>query len=109
MFVCVCVYCQLVRCYFLKFLESDFTICSSAQHSQHCDILDMRELTTAERQYFSSTYGVNRRALMDSLQYFSVASSALVPDIMHDILEGAMLYEIKLMLKVNFCLESCAN
>ena len=38
----------------------------------------MQELTTAERQHFSSTYEVNRRALVDSLQYFSVASSALV-------------------------------
>ena len=74
---------------------------SSTQHSQHCDVLDMQELTTAERQHFSSTYGVNCCALVDSLQYFSVASGALVPDIMHDVLEGALPYEIKLMLKVN--------
>ena len=33
-------------------------------------------------------------------QYFSVASGALLPDIMHDVLEGALPYEIKLMLKV---------
>ena len=44
---------------------------------------------------------MNRHALLDSLQYFSVASSALLPDIMHDVLEGALPYEIKLMLKVH--------
>ena len=38
---------------------------------------------------------------LDSLEYFSVASGALVPDIMHDILEGALPYEIKLMLKMS--------
>ena len=69
----------------------------------------MQELTTAERQHFSSTYGVNRHALVDSLQYFCVASSVLVPDIMHEIFEGTLPYEIKLMLKVNFCLALCAN
>lgn len=45
-------------------------------------------------------YGVNRRALLSTLEYFGVASGALVPDIMHDVLEGALPLEVKLMLKV---------
>lgn len=83
-----------------QFIETDFTLRSSTQHSQHCEILEIPELTASERNHFSLTYGVNRHALLDSLQYFSVASGALVPDIMHDVLEGALPYEVKLMLKV---------
>ena len=64
-------------------------------------MLNQEDLTSADRQHYSLIYGVNRRALLDSLHYFSVASGALIPDIMHDILEGALPYEIKLMLKVH--------
>ena len=45
-------------------------------------------------------YGVNRLALLDTLQYFSGVSGALLPDIMHDVLEGVLPLEVKLMLKV---------
>lgn len=45
---------------------------------------------------------MNRRALLNTLDFFSVASGALIPDIMHDILEGALPLEVKLMLKVLF-------
>jgi hypothetical protein len=83
-----------------KFIEADFNIRSSIQHSKNCDVLEMSDLTVAERQHFSSLYGINRRALLDSLKYFNVASGALVPDIMHNILEGALPLEVKLMLKV---------
>ena len=50
-------------------------------------------------------YGVNRRALLTSLQFFDVASGALIPDIMHDILEGALPLVVKHMLKV--CMWLC--
>lgn len=45
-------------------------------------------------------YGINRRALLSTLDYFGVASGALIPDIMHGILEGGLPLEVKLMLKV---------
>lgn len=32
-------------------------------------------------------------------RYFHVCSGALIPDVMHDILEGALQYEVKLMIK----------
>ena len=44
--------------------------------------------------------GVNREAAFNSLKYFSVSSGTLVPDLIHDILEGALPLEVKLMLKV---------
>ena len=33
-------------------------------------------------------------------RYFHVCEGGLLPDIMHDLLEGALQYEVKLMLKV---------
>lgn len=32
-------------------------------------------------------------------RYFHVCSGALIPDVMHDVLEGALQYEVKLMIK----------
>lgn len=46
----------------------------------------------------SKEYGINSNSILNDLQYFHVASGALVPDIMHDILEGALQYEAKLVL-----------
>ena len=66
----------------------------------HCDLLECDELPLADRNHYSLTYGVNRRAVLDTLSYFDVTSGALIPDIMHDILEGALPLEIKCMLKV---------
>ena len=45
-------------------------------------------------------FGVNRHALLHTLDYFDVTSGALVPDIMHNVLEGVLPLEIKSMLKV---------
>ena len=84
----------------MQFVESHFEIRSDQTHSDHCDLLEQDGLSAADRQHFSLVYGVNRRALLNSLEYFSVASGALVPDIMHDVLEGALPLEVKAMLKV---------
>lgn len=45
---------------------------------------------------------MNRRSSLDTLRFFDVTSGALIPDIMHDILEGALPMEVKLMLRVSF-------
>ena len=50
--------------------------------------------------YRSSVYGVNGLALLNTLQYFSGVSGALLRDIIHDVLEGVLPLEMKLMLKV---------
>ena len=44
-------------------------------------------------------YGINRDSVLNELTYFHVCSGGLLPDIMHDILEGALQYEMKLMLQ----------
>lgn len=59
-------------------------------------------MSAADQQHYSMTFGVNRRTLLSTLRYFEVTSGALVPDVMHDILEGALPLELKLMLKVQY-------
>lgn len=62
--------------------------------------MEREDLSLSDRQHFSITFGVNRKSVLQDLDYFDVASGALIPDIMHDILEGALPLEMKLMLKV---------
>ena len=45
-------------------------------------------------------YGINYRSPLDSLSNFEVAEGAMIPGIMHDILEGVLPLEMKNMLKV---------
>ena len=84
----------------MQFIESQFELRTVAKHSDHCDLLERDDLSAADRQHYSLVYGVNRRALLDTVHFFSVSSGALIPDIMHDVLEGALPLEVKLMLKV---------
>lgn len=51
--------------------------------------------------HYSTTFGINNRSSLESLSFFSVAHGAMIPDVMHDILEGVIPVELKLMLKVN--------
>jgi hypothetical protein len=46
----------------------------------------------------SIRYGVKRKSLLTQLQYFNICSGALIPDVMHDVLEGVLQYEAKLVL-----------
>lgn len=52
-------------------------------------------------QHYSIVFGINRRSSLDGFKYFKVTSGTLIPDIMHDLLEGVLPLETKLMLKVN--------
>lgn len=47
----------------------------------------------------SQEYGINSRTTFLDLQYFDPCSGAFLPDVMHDVLEGALQYELKLVLK----------
>lgn len=61
-------------------------------HDEHCEKI-------ADDPSKSREYGVNSNSVLNDLEYFHVCSGALVPDIMHDILEGALQYETKLILQ----------
>lgn len=62
--------------------------------------MERNDLSATDRQHYSLVYGINRRALLSTLTFFDIASGSLIPDIMHDILEGALPLEVKLMLQV---------
>ncbi len=79
-------------------MESEFTLRSDTQHSNYCDLLEQEDLPPSDIQHYSIVYGVNRRALLNTLEFYNVASGSLIPDIMHDVLEGALPMEVKLML-----------
>lgn len=46
-----------------------------------------------------TTYGVNCNSILNKLRYYHV-TTGLPPDIMHDVLEGVAVMELRCMLKV---------
>ena len=84
-------YCMHIVCLCIQFSESDFELRTIDDHLQHCDELE----TNVEA---STEYGVNRKSVLTQLQFFNLCSGALIPDIMHDVLEGVLQYEAKLVL-----------
>ena len=53
-------------------------------YSAHCEALNGPD---AIRSHIATTYGVTKNSILNSYKYFHVVRG-LVPDIMHDILEG---------------------
>ena len=78
-----------------QFLECQFTLRDKTSHQRHCTLLE-----GDSGSEFSKLYGINRDSVLNELTYFNVCEGGLLPHIMHDILEGALQYEMKLMLKV---------
>ena len=74
-------------------------------HKSQCVLVEQDE--TGE---LSKEFGINRNSILNELLYFNVCDGSLLPDIMHDLLEGVLQYEVKLLLRVlvqsdNFTLE----
>lgn len=88
-----------------KLKESDFMLRKPVTHQQQCITLDSK--SGPSRVAFSKDTGINHTSILDELQYFSVASGALLPDIMHDIFKGVLKYETKLLLKHLIFAEGC--
>ncbi len=65
------------------------------QHLEHCALLEDEERC----KEYSKEFGVNRRSVVLDLQHFNPCDGSLLPDVMHDVLEGALQYEAKLLLK----------
>ena len=64
-------------------------------HLEQCNLLEDDE----SEEDHSMEFGINSRSKLMSLEYFDLCSGCLVPDILHDVLEGALQYEAKLLLK----------
>ncbi len=71
------------------FSESQLFLRTSGDHSMKCDQLDAAA-TQRDRDALSTEFGINRRSILNELQYFDVCSGALVQDVMHDVLEGVL-------------------
>lgn len=54
------------------------------EHIKQCDLVEID-------QKYSVEYGINSRSALLSLKYLDICST-LVPDVMHDILEGVVQY-----------------
>ena len=65
----------------------------------------MRKLAELEDDdgSLSMEYGINLQSCLLDLKYFDVCGGGLLPDIMHDVLEGALQYELKLLLQ--YCIK----
>ena len=95
--------CTLILCEYLvlNYLYSD--LCSQVKEedvqlrSTDSHIAHLEELKDDDGTK-STQYGVNCRSVLMDLQYFDVCQ-CLVPDVMHDILEGSLQYELKLLLE----------
>lgn len=87
------------QCHFRDF---QFTLREKSSHQQHCS-----ELLGSNRSSASTEYGINRQPALDSVPCFSVVEG-LLHDIMHDLFEGVVPYELKLLLS-HFITKSYIN
>ena len=106
MCVCVCVSfyrlffpypthspCIYIYVMYQKFLSEAFEVRTRATHANHCS-----DLGGHLHDHYATTYGLHRDSSLNSLRYFHV-TEGLIPDIMHDCLEGCVHYEMKELLK----------
>ena len=81
----------------LHFVEERFELRTALKHCEHCDSL--KEVNGTAN---STKYGINRRSILEDVKHFSVAAKTLAHDFMHDLLEGVIPLEMKLLLKYLF-------
>ena len=62
-------------------------------HTQQCS-----NLGGALHDHYATTYGIKCNSILNESRYFHV-TEGLVPDVMHDVLEGALEFEVKQLLK----------
>ena len=65
--------------------DSDYKLRTLSRHLCHCDKIEMNPTA-------SKKYGVNRRSVLLELEYFDLCSGTFIPDVMHDLLEGMLLW-----------------
>ena len=64
------------------------------EHLHHCDSIEDDE----DGDEKSKEFGVNSHSILLQLKHFDMCSGTLIPDVMHDLLEGALQHIIKLLL-----------
>ena len=81
------------------FTENCFVVRTPEMHRRQCHEIESSE---ALHDHYSTNYGINRASTLDSVANFSVVNN-LPHDIMHDMFEGVLPYELKLYLQ--YCVE----
>lgn len=61
-------------------------------YKEHC-----LNLNGPLKDHVATTYGIKRDSILNVSRFFHVVN-ALAPDVMHDILEGCLMYEVKELL-----------
>ena len=74
---------------FMKFVTEDFEPRNRDTHATHCS-----QLLGPLHEHVSTMYGLVRDSILNTSKFFYV-TEGLAPDIMHDILEGCLQYEVK--------------
>uniref|UniRef100_A0A1X7V4A6 Uncharacterized protein n=1 Tax=Amphimedon queenslandica TaxID=400682 RepID=A0A1X7V4A6_AMPQE len=79
-----------------KFLAHEFKERNRSTHEYHIRAL---KTNSATHEHISKSFGINEDSVLHKSTYFHI-TEGLVPDIMHDVLEGCLPYVVKEMLKV---------
>ena len=85
-----------------QFQERSFQLRTLSEHKRQCDTLENDDENYSDN---SKEFGVNFRSTLLELEHFNLCSGALIPDVMHDLLEGVLQYEEKCLLK--HCIDDC--
>ena len=83
--------------HFLQFNEHQILPRTRTNYDEYCNLLEICT-DTRSLEDIAKTYGITHRAGLNKIQHFHV-NDGLPPDIMHDLLEGAVPCEIKCLLK----------
>ena len=78
---------------YLQFSAKEFVPRTRSTHTHQCS-----SLSGPVYEHNSTLFGLTRDSILNSSQYFHV-TKGLVPDAMHDVLEGSLSFEIKELLK----------
>ena len=82
-----------VLCVIFQFVSEAFMPRTRETHADQCSSLD-----GPLHDHYATTFGLNRDSVLNTSRYFHV-TEGLVPDVMHDVLEGALPLEVKELIR----------
>ena len=82
----------------MQFREGDFFLRTKEAYAEQCKRLMDPTISSAERQHYSVTYGINRESKIANAEGFNITEQ-LPEDIMHILLEGIAPVHLGLFLK----------
>ena len=85
--------CTIPMSFPFQFTSEAFQSRTRETHANQC-----ASLSGPLKEHFATTYGLHRDSILNTSRFFHV-TEGLVPDIMHDVLEGCLAYEVKELLK----------